>query len=276
MPTTIRKGSTGRPVLDCQGILDLKKYPCAPDGIFGDQTTSAVKAFQRDNGLSPDGIVGEKTWAALLQPPEENTYADEEPWGAFNPLLSPAMQATYNMPGQVPKLPKGVNLSSSYVGEERTNCSLFSAYFLGCGFDTTFSGDQWSRWQVPAGGDPKGYGPGVTVEWGVGEMMPEGAVPKDGVYLLQTFTVFPKGHSWLILDYDEETDKILTLESNTSGSGLNGVGFGGLGPIRSTNAHDWKQRVSATWTSRISAAGEVYMSRLAIDHDSVRAWLADQ
>lgn len=276
MPPTIRKGSTGRPVLDCQGILDLKKYPCVPDGIFGDATYEAVKAFQWDNNLAADGIVGPDTWAVLLRPPEEDTYSDEEPWSAFNPLLGPAMAATYAMPGQVPTLPQGVHLSSSYVGGERTNCSMFSAYFVGCGFNATFSGDQWSRWQVPADGDPKGYGPGVTVEWGVGEMMPPGSVPKNGVYLLQTFTAFPKGHSWMVLDYDEASGKILTLESNTYGSGLNGVGFGSLGPIRSNNAHDWRRRVSMTWEGRIASASEVHMARLAIDHDSVLAWIADQ
>lgn len=36
------------------------------DGIFGDRTKAAVKAFQRHNGLTADGIVGSKTRAKLL------------------------------------------------------------------------------------------------------------------------------------------------------------------------------------------------------------------
>jgi peptidoglycan hydrolase-like protein with peptidoglycan-binding domain len=36
-----------------------------PDGVFGPQTTRAVKRFQRKHGLVPDGIVGPRTVAAL-------------------------------------------------------------------------------------------------------------------------------------------------------------------------------------------------------------------
>lgn len=46
----------------------LKKwgfYSGAVDGIFGSGTLSAVKSFQRKNGLTPDGIVGPKTAAAM-------------------------------------------------------------------------------------------------------------------------------------------------------------------------------------------------------------------
>lgn len=37
-----------------------------PDNIFGPLTEAAVKAFQRENGLTPDGIVGPATLAKLL------------------------------------------------------------------------------------------------------------------------------------------------------------------------------------------------------------------
>ena len=35
------------------------------DGLFGEGTVKAVKAFQREHGLQDDGIVGSKTWKAL-------------------------------------------------------------------------------------------------------------------------------------------------------------------------------------------------------------------
>ncbi|GAB2555793.1 peptidoglycan-binding domain-containing protein [Kribbella endophytica] len=34
------------------------------DGIFGDQTAAATRAFQRAEGLSPDGSAGRQTWTA--------------------------------------------------------------------------------------------------------------------------------------------------------------------------------------------------------------------
>lgn len=43
------------------------------DGLFGRGTESAVKLFQRNNGLIPDGIVGAKTWATLLKQPVKST-----------------------------------------------------------------------------------------------------------------------------------------------------------------------------------------------------------
>lgn len=47
--------------------LALKKagHSVDADGLFGKGTQDAVKAFQRDHGLSADGIVGANTWAAL-------------------------------------------------------------------------------------------------------------------------------------------------------------------------------------------------------------------
>ena len=38
----------------------------SPDGIFGDATEKALKAYQKANGIGADGICGEKTWNKLL------------------------------------------------------------------------------------------------------------------------------------------------------------------------------------------------------------------
>jgi len=40
-------------------------YTGAVDGIYGSKTTTAVKYFQRKNGLTADGIVGKKTASAM-------------------------------------------------------------------------------------------------------------------------------------------------------------------------------------------------------------------
>lgn len=59
-------GSTGDEVKQIQTKLrDWGYYKGNVDGIYGSQTYEAVKAFQRNNGLTADGIVGPKTLAAL-------------------------------------------------------------------------------------------------------------------------------------------------------------------------------------------------------------------
>ena len=54
-------GSRGEMVKRIQQVV--KAYP---DGIFGDLTKEAVKAWQREHGLARDGIVGVKTLAKMF------------------------------------------------------------------------------------------------------------------------------------------------------------------------------------------------------------------
>lgn len=62
----LKIGSIGTEVSYLQKKLYSKLYPVGTiDGIFGQNTEKAVKAFQTENGLTPDGIVGPKTWSAL-------------------------------------------------------------------------------------------------------------------------------------------------------------------------------------------------------------------
>ena len=59
-------GSRGEEVRQIQ--IKLKRwgyYNGNVDGIYGSQTVSAVKYFQRKNGLAQDGIAGPKTLAAM-------------------------------------------------------------------------------------------------------------------------------------------------------------------------------------------------------------------
>ncbi len=63
---TIQQGSRGDTVKTMQQKLkNWGYYSGAVDGIFGKQTLTAVKLFQKKNGLVVDGIVGKKTLAAL-------------------------------------------------------------------------------------------------------------------------------------------------------------------------------------------------------------------
>ena len=60
--TVYKRGSTGATVRTIQTKLkNWGYYTGSVDGIYGSQTVSAVKYFQRKNGLSVDGIVGKDT-----------------------------------------------------------------------------------------------------------------------------------------------------------------------------------------------------------------------
>lgn len=63
---TYRQGSSGEQVRVIQTKLkNWGYYDGVVDGVFGSQTTQAVKYFQRKNGLTADGIVGPATLKAL-------------------------------------------------------------------------------------------------------------------------------------------------------------------------------------------------------------------
>lgn len=65
---TLRRGDKGEYVTLLQTELIQRGYDLGKwgaDGSYGAQTAEAVKAFQKDSGLTADGICGPKTWAAL-------------------------------------------------------------------------------------------------------------------------------------------------------------------------------------------------------------------
>ncbi|MDO5287237.1 MAG: peptidoglycan-binding protein [Actinomycetia bacterium] len=62
---TLKEGSTGGDVTRLQRALRASGQNLSADGRFGPRTEQAVKAYQRQVGLTPDGVVGAKTWAAL-------------------------------------------------------------------------------------------------------------------------------------------------------------------------------------------------------------------
>jgi cell wall-associated NlpC family hydrolase len=53
-------------VLIQQRLLSLGYEIGSADGDFGSATENAVKAYQKDQGLTPDGVVGPTTFKALL------------------------------------------------------------------------------------------------------------------------------------------------------------------------------------------------------------------
>lgn len=66
----LSKGDKGKQVKTLQRLLQGFGYSVGSygiDGDFGNATLTAVKNFQKDNGLTSDGIVGSNTWNKLLK-----------------------------------------------------------------------------------------------------------------------------------------------------------------------------------------------------------------
>ncbi len=64
---TLRNGNNGTQVKVLQWLLNENGYNAGKvDGIFGTNTKSAVRAYQKDKGLGVDGVVGKNTWTKLL------------------------------------------------------------------------------------------------------------------------------------------------------------------------------------------------------------------
>lgn len=271
MSSTIRKGSTGEDVRHCQSLLVQHGISTDVDGVFGSGTERSVKSFQSSQGLTADGIVGPATWSALeegVDPPEDISFSDV---AELFPQMYPQ---TYTLHGaQCPSNPPGMSLKN--IGNDTTNCVQFSAWLLSYAFEgVRFTKTQWSKWMVS--GDLQGkppvvpnWGPRVVLEWGRGT-----TEPGKGAYLIQSFTS-GGGHSYLVIDHDEESGKILTLEA-TSALNLNGAGWAQIGNLRDVHnpGPDWKDKVTQTWESRIQRPNvAVHMVRLAIDPQSIQEWL---
>jgi|TARA_R110000824_G_scaffold21548_1_gene80451 hypothetical protein len=177
--------------------------------------------------------------------------------------------------GQTPCQPKGVRLKTDRVGDETINCTQFTTWIISQAFDTTWTLDQWSCWQVGSKAaeteQVPNFGPRVTMEWGIGSTH-----PGPGPWLVQYFTN-PKtfaGHSMLVIAHDEKTDKILTLEANRS-YGLDGAGWAEIGNLRDVinPGPNWMDKVSQTWESRLGSKPALHITQLSIDPKSIIRWL---
>jgi len=68
----LRSGAKGDGVKIVQDVLADMRFNLAksfakggPDGIFGQETEAAIKAYQKDKGLVPDGVAGAQTLKAM-------------------------------------------------------------------------------------------------------------------------------------------------------------------------------------------------------------------
>lgn len=70
----LHQGNKGDDVKLVQSkLIELGYLKDKADGIFGKKTLAAVKAFQKDKGLTVDGEVGKKTWNKLFPTSSSST-----------------------------------------------------------------------------------------------------------------------------------------------------------------------------------------------------------
>ena len=79
----LRKGSNDPAVRDLQQALKALGHDPGPiDGVFGNATESAVKAFQQEKEITVDGIVGKVTWINIDEADQSVTLLLYEPSAA--------------------------------------------------------------------------------------------------------------------------------------------------------------------------------------------------
>ncbi len=65
-PPALAQGNRGADVLALQHLLEAQGLQVDTDGVYGPQTTAAVRQVQRDAGLGTTGEVRDGTWSHLL------------------------------------------------------------------------------------------------------------------------------------------------------------------------------------------------------------------
>lgn len=104
-PSTLQLGSSGMGVRVLQFYLRLLNYfiPSIPyielDGIYGEQTENAVKAFQEYEGLPADGIVGVTTWRSLINEYERIEREVQTQYDVISTLPAPGLSLTIGSTG---------------------------------------------------------------------------------------------------------------------------------------------------------------------------------
>ena len=118
----LREGDSGEDVFDLQArLFELGYYSGRIDGRFGAETTEAVKAFQRANGLGADGVVGAGTKSKLNSgnAVTGGQVVQDEPTGSTE------------------SLPAGQQLSTLRRGDQNDAVRVLQQYLMSYGYLST-------------------------------------------------------------------------------------------------------------------------------------------
>lgn len=154
-------------------------------------------------------------------------------------LLPEFTQYVYNNPEpRYPWLPPGVG-SEFRAPPYQTNCCCFVEALLWRAWSRRHgSAFQWnSRRHLQAMVEQSNLYSSVDVyvDAGIATPLPAGALPQSWCVVQGWRTFNPlSGHNFIVVAR-HPSDRVLILEANTAGAGLNGVGFRGFGPLRELN-----------------------------------------
>lgn len=201
-------------------------------------------------------------------------------WESFAALLPLYLPQTYALRGaQMPIGPKGLeSWLHKHIGQETINCTNMTVSLAPNAMDTPIAKTQYGWWQVFADSKGSGYGPAAAVQAGFATKVanPKRTAPVDGIYLVQDFSRWPKGHSYLVCDFDPATGRFLSLEA--SSWTINGSGWKGIANLRDllNPGQGWAASMKRpmVWADRRSDYPEVYMALLHVDHSSFKNWLS--
>lgn len=93
--STVQYGSSGGDVKKLQEELNKNGYKLDVDGQFGSKTQSAVKDYQKKNGLTVDGIVGKNTWSKLTAVNTKTQSSSKKPSVASKKVKTEAKRPEY-------------------------------------------------------------------------------------------------------------------------------------------------------------------------------------
>ncbi|MFI3141619.1 MAG: peptidoglycan-binding protein [Clostridia bacterium] len=106
-PRTLQIGSNGQPVRVLQYYLRFisffdKAIPFIQfDGVYGQETANAVRAFQTQFGLTPDGITGAQTWNKIIAEYDDILKSLPYEYSSYSSLLYPGYVLTTGATGKV-------------------------------------------------------------------------------------------------------------------------------------------------------------------------------
>jgi putative chitinase len=126
----LKKGDNNENVKLLQQKLGIE-----PIGNFGPKTEEAVKAFQRNNGLTADGIVGPGTWAKIMGEVQQPTAAPAPQVTTVAPVASVGGLKLDKLKGHIPD--GVIAMIPDTAAKFQINTPLRLAHFLAqCGHES--------------------------------------------------------------------------------------------------------------------------------------------